>query len=265
MREANDKNFVGSQYRDPGNLGVRQRFHQLYSENKEGWSSWVFRNLELPESGSVLELGCGNGSLWLENMERVSPSLQVTLTDVSTGLLDNAKQDLESHASNFKFDVVDATRITYDAASFDAVIANHMLYHLGDLDGALSGIRQVLKPAGSFYASTVGADNMRELQDFVTRSGWKVDLDLASPAKAFGLENGEEILRRHFGQVDVVRYKDALVVPSADAVVEYLSSLFPAQTVPENLRKALQDEVNDKGAIHITKSVGMFRCKEPRR
>ena len=263
MKPSNDSDYVRSQYHDAGNLSIRQRFHQLYSTSKQPWQSWVFSHIDLPECGTVLELGCGNGGLWLEKMERVSHSLEVTLTDVSPGLLQEARANLIDRGLNVKFEVVDATQMPYDAGSFDVVIANHMLYHLGDISAALAGICRVLKPTGSFYASTVGLDNMSELQNFIWRSGWKVDLDLSSAAKSFGLENGGEILGRHFTQVELLHYPDSLQVPTAEAVVDYIASLYPSETVPGELRRMLQHEVNEHGLIHITKSLGMFRCKEP--
>ncbi|MEX0973829.1 MAG: class I SAM-dependent methyltransferase [Bacillota bacterium] len=263
MKPANDRDYVRSQYRDAGNLGARQRFHHLYSTNKQNWSSWVFSQVDLPEPATVLELGCGNGGLWLENVERVSHSLEVTLTDVSPGLLQEARRNLTGCGLNLRFEVVDAARIPYDAGSFDVVLANHLLYHLGDINSALAGICRVLRPAGFFYASTVGLGNMSELQDLIRRSGWKVDLDISSASRAFGLENGAGILKRHFRQVDLLQYPDSLQVPTAEAVVEYVSSLYPSETVPGELRNLLQDELDAKGIIHITKSLGMFRCKEP--
>ena len=263
MKQANDSDYVRSQYRDAGNLGARQRFHHLYSTNKQNWSSWVFSQVDLPEPATVLELGCGNGGLWLENVEKVGHSLEVTVTDVSPGLLQEARRNLTGRGLNLRFEVVDAARIPYDAGSFDVVIANHMLYHLGDVSAALAGICRVLKPAGSFYASTVGLDNMSELQDFIWRSGCNVDLDLSSAAKSFGLENGGEILGRHFRQVELLQYPDSLQVPTAEAVVEYVSSLCPSETVPGELRRMLQNEIDEHGVIHITKSLGMFRCREP--
>lgn len=261
MGKANDSEFVRSQYRDGTNLGVRQRFHQLYSENKEGWPAWVFRNLSLPESGSVLELGCSNADLWRNSVHRVSPTLRITLTDISPGLLDKAKENLGPHAGRFHFEQVDACRLPYETGTFDVIIANHMLYHLPDLDMALSGMRRILKNDGLFYASTMGAGNLRELKDFVTQCGWNVDLDLSSAAKVFGLENGEGILKKHFSQVDLLRYTDSLIVPSPEAVVEYLASFFPSQPMPARLGQALQEEIDRRGAIRISKTAGMFQCR----
>jgi SAM-dependent methyltransferase len=211
----------------------------------------------------VLELGCGTGQLWAENAEKISPSLKITLTDISPSLLEEASRNLSGLSLNIQSELVDATHIPYHAESYDVVVANHLLYHLADVDAALVGICRVLEPAGSFYASTVGLTNMSELQHFMDEAGWAVDLDLSSAAKVFGLENGTSILGRHFRHVDLLDYPDSLLVPTAEAVVKYLASFFPTQPIPDRLRKVLQDEIEERGVVHITKSLGMFCCSEP--
>ena len=64
----------------------------------------------------------------------------------------------------FTFEKIDAQSIPYRTDSFDAVIANHMLYHIPDLGKTLSEIRRVLKPEGHLYATTVGLNHMAELR-----------------------------------------------------------------------------------------------------
>ena len=50
--------------------------------------------------------------------------------------------------------------IPYEAHSFDAVIANMMLYHVPDIDRALAQIRRVLKPDGWFACAMNGERGM---------------------------------------------------------------------------------------------------------
>jgi ubiquinone/menaquinone biosynthesis C-methylase UbiE len=72
-------------------------------------------------------------------------------------MLRDAQAYLGALAGRFAFAVVDARDIPFAANSFDAVIANHMLYHIKPGRGqAFSEIARVLKPEGRLYASTNG-------------------------------------------------------------------------------------------------------------
>ena len=53
----------------------------------------------------------------------------------------------------------------YDDASFDAVIANHMLFHVPDRAKALAEMRRVLRPGGKLYTSTMGETHKKTLRD----------------------------------------------------------------------------------------------------
>ncbi len=61
----------------------------------------------------------------------------------------------------------DSAEISYQAEIFDVIVANHMLYHVSDIDKTLLEIRRVLKNGGRFYASTMGNANMKELHEII--------------------------------------------------------------------------------------------------
>jgi 16S rRNA G1207 methylase RsmC len=58
------------------NLNARIRLHQMFSTNKVGWQRWLFDQFKLPPQGRILELGCGAGTLWLENLENGAAQLR---------------------------------------------------------------------------------------------------------------------------------------------------------------------------------------------
>jgi ubiquinone/menaquinone biosynthesis C-methylase UbiE len=145
----NDRDYLKKQYKDSSNLDARIRLHQRFSVNKYGWHPWVFDHFDLPPACQILELGCGPGSLWLDNRTRIPPGWEITLSDFSTGMLEDARRNLDPQCQ-FKYKVIDAQSIPCENGYFDAVIANHMLYHVSNRPAALAEIRRVLKPAGHF-------------------------------------------------------------------------------------------------------------------
>ena len=84
-------------------------------------------------------------------------------------------------------------------------MANHVLYHLEDIDGGLAEIKRVLKPDGKLLAATDSIHTLPELQILLRRAIVLLTSNGASqvhppdlPCNAFALENGTRMLARHF-------------------------------------------------------------------
>ena len=165
------------QYRDSSNLRARQGLHTRFSTNPYPWQRWVFDHLlcpntrragvpagpSLPQEAAIRELGCGPGWLWRENAERIPSGWRVLLSDLSSGMVHDAQASLAPRCSARAYAVADAQSLPFAAGAFDAVIANHRLYHVPDLPRALAEIARVLKPGGRLFAATNGAGHMAEV------------------------------------------------------------------------------------------------------
>jgi ubiquinone/menaquinone biosynthesis C-methylase UbiE len=266
MGEYHDQPYLlRSQYKDGANYGARVELNRRFRVNKYGFNRWIFDHFKIDEGGKVLELGCGLGLLWLSNRERLPASWQITLTDFSPGMLQESRQRLGEE--RFAYEVADAQALPFADASFDAVIANHMLYHVPSLPQALGEIRRVLKPSGHLYASTVGRGHMRELVELV-RKRWPDSPWRGMATSAFTLENGQEILAPFFAQVTLDRYADALEVTEAEPLAAYAFSGRLGSRLSTEVRASftafLHQELAARGSIHITKATGLFEArKEP--
>ena len=82
-----NQEYLACQYRNASNLNARIDLHQRFSTNKYGWQRWIFDQLDLPLQCRILELGCGPGNLWLENLDRIPESWDIVLSDFSAGML----------------------------------------------------------------------------------------------------------------------------------------------------------------------------------
>jgi ubiquinone/menaquinone biosynthesis C-methylase UbiE len=253
------------QYHNASNLNDRIQIHVRFSTNRYGWLPWVFDQINLPERARVLELGCGPGHLWQQNLARVPAGWDITLSDFSPGMLDVARRNLAGSARRFAFEVVDALAIPFADASFDAVIANHMLYHVPDRPRALAEIRRVLRPGGRFYASTVGAAHLRELHDLSARFDPALVWWGGATTDTFKLENGAEQVDRFFQHVSLRRYDDALIVTEAEPIVAFVASGDPGGML-QGLRRAdflrfvERELAANGGAIRIQKDSGIFEA-----
>jgi ubiquinone/menaquinone biosynthesis C-methylase UbiE len=249
------------QYGTSNNLAVRIDVHERFSTNPYRWMLWVFDHLNLPEPCRVLELGCGVGKLWLENAYRIRPTWDITVSDFSAAMLAATKANLAPVHGSFDFQQIDVERIPFGPSTFDAVIANHMLYYARDADAAVAEICRVLKPGGTLYASTNGMNHLKEIDDLIVdfRGGAR---PIASVIRMFNLDTGRDALARHFQRVDTYKQENALRITEAEALIAFCLSIARAD-IPEQNHRAFADYVAQHvqahgGTLHIEKDAGLF-------
>lgn len=259
-----------TQYQNATNIASRIRLHHAFSTNRQGWFPWLMEQASITGDSipaektwtRILELGCGNGKLWIENREKLPANVQVILSDISEGMLREAQHALEKDG-RFFFHVFDCHQIPFSDESFDIVFANHLLFYCEDIPGVLQECRRVLKPGGKMICSTYGSRHMREITELV--QCFNPDIVLAAEAlyERFGLENGGEILRPYFNEIQCRRYDDAIELDEAEPLISYILSCHGNQNhLLLNRYKEFRDFVSqrvEKG-FHITKDAGVFLC-----
>ncbi len=80
-----DPEDVARQYRDASKLNARIALHDRFSTNAQGLQRWVFDDFELPDEASILDVGCGAGQLWEENLDRLPEGCNITPAHASQG------------------------------------------------------------------------------------------------------------------------------------------------------------------------------------
>lgn len=260
-----NQEYLKNQYANADNLNVRIRLHEVFSTNKQGLQPWLFDQMAIAPGMHVLELGCGPGNLWLENLDRIPKDAEIVLSDFSEGMLEQARTALSQAGSRFDFKVIDAQEIPFEDDVFDVVIANHMLYHVPDRRKAFGEIRRVLTPGGRFYTSTIGNTHMQELHELMGHFDDSLYSWGKSAAAAFCLENGLEQLIPYFDQVSMRRYDDDLLVTDADMLLAYILSgrLTLDEEEQAKLEAFVRQEVaaSPKG-FFITKESGIFEAQD---
>ena len=262
------------QYRDASKINARIALHERFGTNARGLQRWVFDHFDLPEDAGILDVGCGPGRLWTENLDRLAEGWIITLADASPGMVAEVEASLGADG-RFGFRVADVQQLPFGDERFDAVVANHMLYHVPNRPRALSEISRVLRPDGPLYATT----NSRQTQ---LEMGWMQRiLDPSHPTEgflashlAFSLENGAGQLSPWFSEVALRRYEDALAVTEAKPLVDYLLSGSAADAAARGacadeysrrvseLVERLEQELALRGTIRITKDAGLFVARK---
>lgn len=250
------------QYQDATNVSARIRLHSEYSVNKEGWFPWMLKQLPLKDTVRVLEIGCGNGALWKENLHVLPENIHITLTDISEGMLRDARESIGKD-TRFSYAKVDCHHIPYEDNTFDIVIANHVLFYFEDVDAVIEECKRVLSPKGTFSCSTYSSEHMKEITDLVQEFHEDIVLSNECLYEVFGLENGKEILQRHFKEVKMRKYEDRIEVNEAEPLIAYILSCHGNQNhiLLDRYREFKQfvEEKVEKG-FTITKDAGIFLC-----
>ena len=258
-----DPAYVSEQYRDASNLGARTALHECFSTNRHPWQRWVFDGFDLPPEARILEVGCGPGNLWAENLGRLPEGWNVTLADASPGMIGEAHDRL-AQDERFHFRQADARELPFKGNAFDAVVANHVLYHVPDRRRALSEMARVLCPTGVLYAATNGRDHNREMGRMLRiLFPGRPDDDYHRAGIGFSLENGRGQLSRWFENVRLLRREDSLFVTEVGPLVDYLLSGTAAHAAGRegevaDLVDVLERELASRGGIRVTKDTGMF-------
>lgn len=255
-----NQSMVREQYKNSNNLNARINLHS-FNTNKIDWNIWFFGKMDIPENSKILELGCGNGVLWQKNKQAIKENWDILLSDFSEGMLQSAKQNINNE--NIKYEIIDIQDIPYENESFDIIIARHMMYHVPDIDKALSEVKRVMKPNGKFYVSTNGKDHLHELKKLVKNYDKNMDLDPEKLANKFGIENGSKILKKYFSNVIVEKFNGQIVVDKVEPVVSYVTSISARNSVLDEHKldsfyKYIEAEIDKEGALSITTNGGMF-------
>jgi ubiquinone/menaquinone biosynthesis C-methylase UbiE len=263
-----NSSLIHEQYADSKNFAARVELNRRFGTNPYRWTSWVFNQIKFPEDARVLELGCGNALLWRSNLSRIPNHSHIILSDFSEGMLNDAKNVLNDSVDKFEFKVINADQIPYSDGLFDIVIANYMLYHIPDLDKALSEISRVLKTSGTFYAATFGLDYMKELTELVSHYDDNISFSLRPLARAFGLENGTELLGKYFKDVKMMKYYDNLEVTKAEPLVNYILSTKVNKIIKKSNKGDFMEYVinilKNRSKIEITKESYLFIAQKPK-
>ncbi|MEH2948828.1 methyltransferase domain-containing protein [Sporofaciens sp. JLR.KK001] len=253
-----------NQYQNASNISARIHLHSLYSQNQQGWFPWIYEQLEVCPGIRILELGCGDGTLWVENLKHLPKEADIILSDISEGMLRDARRAIGAKDGRFSYEVFDCQHIPFADGSFDLVIANHVLFYCEDIRRVCGEVRRVLRPDGRFLCSAYGQEHMKEVSLLVQGFDDRIVLSADKLYDRFGKENGAGILEEYFPVCQWKTYEDQLIVPEPEPLISYVLSCHgnQGQYITERYKefRSYVKRKTDKG-FRITKEAGAFLCR----
>ena len=147
----------------------------------------------LEQGMSILDVGCGPGTLTIDLARVVAPG-KVVGVDASEDVLEQAREELsqagqdQDAVTNVTFDQANAYSLPFADHSFDVVHAHQVLQHLSDPIAAIKEMLRVAKPGGliavreadygamTWYPESQGLDEWNTLYHEVTSAyGYEAD------------------------------------------------------------------------------------------
>lgn len=138
---------------------------------------------------SVLDIGCGTGTLAIAAKRRVGASAVVRGIDASPEMVARAKRKATRAGMDVAFEVAQAQSLPFPDAQFDVVLSTVMLHHLRKTARvqAVGEARRVLKPGSRLFAVDFVRSSGKGLLAHFHRHGRMDARDLIALAAEAGL------------------------------------------------------------------------------
>lgn len=133
----------------------------------------IVQEASLNENSSVLDLGCGTGTLAVL-LKQAYPWAQVTGLDADERILQIARSKVEKAGLTVSLDKGTASNLIYADNTFDLTVSSLMFHHLTweDKSLALKEVYRILRPTGIFLLADFGypANTLMHLSTLVMRN-----------------------------------------------------------------------------------------------
>lgn len=265
----------GSHYYSCGDR-LREK-HRLAGDKFVKWSLDRIPNWT---AARILDAGGGWGRyVWTLLNEYSVSSYDIVLTDISTGMLRTAKKEAKDRHKKILLAANSIESLPFPENCFDIVMANKVLYHLGDIERGIAELARVMKPGGKLLATT----NSDEITALVIELHYQALEELGvpyapEPPSPFSMENGEELLAAHFGRINVHYFEDEIHFLCAAALREVYENigryhnLLNRSDISNAVKRALpavveqlaEDRLDRDGVLPSPVRMGSFVCENPR-
>jgi ubiquinone/menaquinone biosynthesis C-methylase UbiE len=122
-----------------------------------GFGRRLVEHLPIVPGLDILDVATGTGAVVLPAAHKVGPEGRVIGTDLSAGILDEARKAARAEGlANVELHKMDAEHLQFADQSFDVVTCAFALFLFPDQDAALREIYRVLKPGGHIGVSIFG-------------------------------------------------------------------------------------------------------------
>ena len=234
--------------------------------------AWMLEVLNLQPGIKILDVGCGSGKQCFSFYQHLNGNAEITGTDVSESLLDDAREKNKAFNNAVDFANLDFN-LPFDLPSdhFDLVSACFTIYYAQDIPFTLAEMHRVLKPGGRFFSTGPMPTNKQVFYDIIREATGKPIPPMPGSSRYASEIYGT--MQKLFSKTEQHLFEHPLTFESADPFMVYTrasmsedrrlwNSLFETheefEVVMSQIEAVAKKRIETEGSIVMTKVVGGF-------
>ena len=160
-----------------------------------------FANLQ--NGQKILDIATGTGIVALNAAEKIGSEGKVIGVDISTGMLNNAKQKLaQTSLQNVEFIEADAEKLDFDDSSLNAILCSLAVCYLTDIPTALRNWHRLIRKDG-FVAFNVWYENAFPPSVLFREVAKRYGINVPNPNAPMGTSERRNKLLQEIGFRDI--------------------------------------------------------------
>lgn len=233
---------------------------------------WMLDLLKLQKRSKILDAACGAGKQVTSFYNALLGDCDITGGDVSSDLLNQARQSAADHSINAKFiDLNFNQKFPLEDNQFDLLSCCFAIYYSENISFTISEMARVLKPGGRLFTTGPMPDNKKMFYDIIREATHKT-----IPPMPGSSRYGSEILdaiKNQFSDVAVHIFENPLTFDAVEPFLSYTrasisedrklwNSIFDTrddfELVMQKIETVAQNWLSRDGKLVMTKVVGGF-------
>ncbi len=273
MSKFTDRDYVvKSQYKNSQNLLSRRSLYSFLVPPMDIRAASL-RALHLDGNERVLDAGCGDGAALIQLQHDFKHRGSLVGLDISRGMFLSPEKlrGVPSSHRPITFVEASADHIPFSDASFDAILAFFMLYHMADIPRTLHEWNRVLSSQGKLIVTTNSIETRPKHHTFKAFAAQLLGCSLPSSfSSLFNMENGEKQLSSAFRVVDKFVYEGELRLSGAQPFISAFDSIrdtfdpYPSDSawasVLISIKEKFETEIKKNGCFIDKIKRGYFLC-----
>ena len=213
-----------------GNSKAQRSFDvwECFGTRQGDWYPWLFRQLNLRDGESVLDIGSGGGLIWQRSWDKIPANVRIHMVDKFEGGLDYVKsferQNRGFLEKNVKlsYQQMDVNYADFGEGIYDCVIALHMWYYIDDSQIFLERVKKALKKNGRLCTNFNCQDLVPDLDKLLKGFSEDLSLEAIMERQKKSACRVEQSLREACSSLTYQVYENELHIDDLDQLYRFL-------------------------------------------